>query len=119
MHNTTVASLGVGLTKVLEATVSAPVQSRLIAHASVNVETNGSAANLYCFITDDLMGIGANDWSIRTSDDIPAGITQLNTGLVGAKVVAVGSHTVYVLCGKALGTVSFVAGDLSLIAVAT
>ena len=117
-HNPTGASFGIGLTNVLEATLSVAVPSRLIAHASVDV--SGTApASFACFVTDDPLAAFANDWSSRVDNDMATGVVLLSTGVVGAKVVQPGSHTVLVLCGKNFGTVSFVEGDLSVIAVAT
>lgn len=119
VENQTAASFGIGIMKVLETTITTTVPSRLVAHASVDVQTNGTASNLFCFITDDPGTNVLNDWSIRANDDIPVNAFLLNTGLVGAKVLPAGSHTVMVFCGKNIGTVSFVEGDLSVIAVAT
>lgn len=97
-----------------QVTITTKVQSRLVAQASVDVHSS-TAANLYCFITDDPAFSFGNDWSVRTNDDFTG---DQNTGIIGAKVLPAGTYTVLVACGKNTGTLSYVESDLAVIAAA-
>lgn len=102
---------------VVTATITTTVESRVVAHASLDIVGDGAAGNVYCYITD-LPTINGGDWSVRTNDDLVTGMDALNTGVVGAKVLPAGTHTVRAACGKNSGNLSFNEGDLSLIAAA-
>jgi hypothetical protein len=95
-----------------QVTITIKVQSRLVAQASVDANAS-TAANLFCFINDDPGLSGAGDWSIRTNNDFTG---QQNASIVGAKVLPAGTYTVFLACGKNIGTVSYNESDLAVIA---
>lgn len=96
-----------------QVTITTEVQSRLVAQASVDVD-GAAGANLYCFITDDPGFSSSSDWSIRTNDSFSG---NLNTGVVGAKVLPAGTYTVYLACGKnGPSGITYIESDLAVIA---
>lgn len=105
-------------TVVLQATITTTVTSRLVAQSAVHATSDGSASELYCFITSDPALAGGNDWSVRTNDDIPAGTQDVTEPIVGAMTLPAGTYTVRVACGKNSGTISFNEGDLTVVAAA-
>ncbi len=119
-QNETGATLGLGANKVLQTSIAVTVASRLVAHASIDVGSSGTATSLSCYVTDDAAAAPANDWGIRTNEAVPVDVLVMNTNAMGSKVVQPGTTTVIVFCEKPLlGSVSFVEGDLSVIAIAT
>jgi hypothetical protein len=111
--------LATSATTVLQATITTSVPSTLLAQAAVHVRGDGNAAELYCFISADPGLAIANDWSVRTNDDIPAGTQDVTEAVVGAKTFPAGTYTVRVSCGENSGAISFDEGNLTVLAVAS